>query len=159
LQIKHSFDLLYVCSGINSYDINLIFITRERNIIFLDQKRIIHSLAYSVGGTMSSFLIDFYLWAHAHIYFFIDLRFETLVPFYFLVIYLLEVSDTCPFLFPRSMNSSCLLHNNAIRECIMFLFYLFFDTRNMIILSTKAIIINGRMITIIIWFHHKERWS
>ena len=38
------------------------------------------------------------------------------------------------------MNSSCLLHNSASRECIMFLFH-FYDTSNMINLSTKVIII------------------
>jgi hypothetical protein len=35
--------------------------------------------------------------------FFIFSRFRTHVPFYFLVIFLFEVSDTCPFLFPRML--------------------------------------------------------
>ena len=39
-----------------------------------------------------------------HLPFFIFLsRFRTHVPFYFLVIILFEVSDTCPFLFPRML--------------------------------------------------------
>ena len=78
---------------------------------------------------------------------------------FFLLFYSLflqiEVPDTCPFLFPHDlsfwgfrhlslfissdffMQSSCLLHNSASRECIMFLFY-FYDTRNMINFSTQS---------------------
>jgi hypothetical protein len=40
------------------------------------------------------------------------------------------------------MKSSCHLHNSVSRECIMFLFH-FYDTRNMINLSTKVIVIES----------------
>ena len=104
------------------------FITREGNIIFPDQTN------YPLLGILR--------WRNHELSFFLSLFFEsrfwTLVPFYFHMIYLFEVSDTCPFLFPRI--SLWIAHASFIMMLQESVLCYYYDTRNMINLSTKVII-------------------